>query len=179
MLASRDGSIWTGGDGALTRVRENSVTCFRSGHELPGSQVTSLFEDHAGRLWVGLDHGLWVYDRGRFQPITRPDARPIGLVTGIAEDAEQRIWIAAAGPPRMLMRVEGLSVREEVHEPPMPRRVAGIQPADCGSGPSTAIWRTSATDRPSSIRSNIPTARCSPSSCRTPTARSSPRRPTG
>ena len=103
---------------------ENSVTCFRSGHELPGTQVTSLFEDHAGRLWVGLDRGLWVYDRGRFQPITRRDARPIGLVTGIAEDAEQRIWIAAAGPPRMLMRVEGLSVREDVHEPPMPRRIA-------------------------------------------------------
>ena len=125
VLASRDGSIWTGGDGALTRVRDNSATCFRGGHELPGTQVTSLFEDHAGRLWVGLDRGLWVYDRGRFQPITRRDARPIGLVTGIAEDAEQRIWIAATGPPRMLMRVEGLSVREEVHEPPMPRRVAG------------------------------------------------------
>jgi signal transduction histidine kinase/ligand-binding sensor domain-containing protein len=124
VLASRDGSIWTGGDGALTRVRENSVTCFRSGHELPGTQVTSLFEDEAGRLWVGLDRGLWLYDRGRFQPITRQDGRPIGLVTGIAEDPEQRLWIAANGPPRMLMRVEGLSVREEVHEPSMPRRVA-------------------------------------------------------
>jgi signal transduction histidine kinase/streptogramin lyase len=132
VLASRDGSIWTGGDGALTRVRDNSVTCFRSGHELPGSQVTSLFEDHAGRLWVGLDRGLWVYDRGRFQPITRRDARPIGLVTGIAEDAEERIWIAAAGPPRMLMRVEDLSVREELHEPPMPRRIA--------ADPTGGLW---------------------------------------
>lgn len=124
VLASRDGSIWTGGDGALTRLHDGGVTCFRSGRELPGSQVTSLFEDHAGRLWVGLDQGLWVYEGGRFLQVTRPDARPLGLVTGIAQDAAQRIWIAAAGPPRILMRVEGLMAREDVLEPLMPRRIA-------------------------------------------------------
>src|SRR5476651_722416 len=124
VVASRDGSIWTGGDGALTRLHDSGVTCFRRGRELPGSQVTSLFEDHAGRLWVGLDQGLWVYEGGRFLQVTRTDARPIGLVTGIAEDADQRLWIAAAGPPRILMRVEDHLVREDVLEPPMPRRVA-------------------------------------------------------
>ena len=123
VLASRDGSIWTGGEGALTHLQDGAATCFRSGRELPGQQVTSLFEDHAGRLWVGLDQGFWVYEGGRFLQVTRPDARPLGLVTGIAEDAGQHIWIAAAGPPRILMRVEGLMVREDVLEPPMPRRV--------------------------------------------------------
>ena len=132
VLASRDGSIWTGGDGALTRLHDDGVTCFRSGRELPGSQVTSLFEDHAGRLWVGLDQGLWLYQGGRFLQVTRPDSRPIGLVTGIAEDVEQRIWIAAAGPPRILMRVEGLTVREDVLKPPMPRRVA--------ADPTGGLW---------------------------------------
>ena len=122
VAASRDG-IWTGGDGGLTLYRDGGVTCFRSGRELPGSQVTSLFEDHAGRLWVGLDQSLWVYEGGQFQQVTRQDARPIGLVTGINEDTEHRIWIAAAGPPRILMRVEGLKVREDVLSPPMPRRV--------------------------------------------------------
>lgn len=132
VLASRDGSIWSGGDGALTRIHKDGVTCFRSGHELPGTQVTSLFEDHNGHLWAGLDRGLWVYDRGRFQPITRPDGRPIGLVTGIAEDAGQRLWIAVAGPPRILMRVEGFSVREEVHAAPLPRRIA--------ADPTGGLW---------------------------------------
>ena len=132
VAASRDGSIWTGGDGALTHIRDGGVTCFRSGRELPGSQVTSLLEDHAGRLWVGLDQGLWVYDGGRFRQVRRPDARPLGIVTGIAEDSRQRIWITAAGPPRILMRVEGLMVREDVPEPPMPRRVA--------ADPTGGLW---------------------------------------
>ncbi len=132
VVAARDGSIWTGGDGALTHLRDGAVTCFRSGRELPGVQVTTLFEDHAGRLWVGLDQGLWVYDGGRFLQVTRPDARPLGIVTGIAEDAGQRIWITAAGPPRILMRVEGLMVREDVPEPPMPRRVA--------ADPTGGLW---------------------------------------
>ena len=132
VLASRDGSIWTGGEGALTRIRDGRVTCFRRGRELPGTQVTSLFEDHTGRLWVGLDDGLWVYEHDRFLQVTRRDARPIGLVTGIAEDTDQRIWITAKGPSRILMRVEGLKVQEDVREPPMPRRVA--------ADPTGGLW---------------------------------------
>lgn len=132
VLASRDGSIWTGGDGALTRIRDGKATCFRKGHDLPGSQVTSLFEDHTGQLWVGLDQGLWVYEHGRFQQVTRPDAHPIGLVTGIAEDNQQRIWIAATGPPRSLMRVEGLKVQEDALEPALPRRVV--------ADPTGGLW---------------------------------------
>jgi len=131
-LAGRDGSIWAGGDGGLTRLSGRTITCFRSGRELPGTQVTSLFEDHAGRLWVGLDQGLWVYENGRFERITRTDARPMGYVTGIAEDDHQRIWIAAAGPPRILMRVEGRVVREDVSNLPPTRRVA--------ADPTGGLW---------------------------------------
>ena len=159
VAASPDGSIWTGGDGGLTRIRDGGVKCFRSGRELPGSQVTSLFEDHAGRLWVGLDQGLWVYEGDRFRQITRPDARPIGLVTGIAEDTEQRIWIAAAGPPRILMRVEGLMVREEcaVAANAASRR-ARLNRRIMARTFSTATWHTFAMGRLSSIRSSIPKA---------------------
>ena len=131
-LASRDGSIWVGGYGMLTRFHDGGVTCFRTGRQLPGSQVTSLFEDHAGRLWVGLDQGLWVYERGRFQPVTRPDRRPIGLVTGITEDADQRMWIAVFGPPQVLMRIDGLVVKEDFGDPVTPRRVA--------ADPSGGLW---------------------------------------
>ena len=130
-LASRDGSIWVGGSGMLGRFHDGGVTCW-TGRQLPGYQVTSLFEDHAGRLWVGMDQSLWVYERGRFQPVTRPDRRPIGLVTGIIEDADQRMWIAVFGPPQVLMRIDGLVVKEVFGDPVTPRRVA--------ADPSGGLW---------------------------------------
>ena len=127
VVASRDGSIWVGGDGTLTQLRHGTITCFRQGRELPGGQVTSLFEDHAGRLWVGIGQGLWVYEGGRFRQVTRPNGGPIGFVTGIAQDVDQRIWIAVFGPPQVLMRVDGLAVKEYFDEPSTPptRRIAG------------------------------------------------------
>lgn len=124
VLASRDGSIWVGGAGALSNLRDGTVSCIRTGKGLPGSQVTSLFEDHLGRLWVGIDHGLWVYDHGVLQALNKPDKSDIGVVRGIAEDSENNVWITAGGRPGRLMRIQGLSVRDEYPEPPDPRRVA-------------------------------------------------------
>ena len=137
MLASRDGSVWTGGKGALRRLHEGRVTCFRNGRELPGSQVTSLFEDHALRLWIGLDQGLWVYERGRFLEVTRRDGRPIGAVSGIAEDTDQQIWITAAGPPARSRASTACGCRDAEVKPPKPRRVA--------ADPTGGLWWDSST----------------------------------
>jgi signal transduction histidine kinase/ligand-binding sensor domain-containing protein len=132
VVASRDGSIWVGGAGALSNVRDGVVSCIREGNGLPGSQVTSLFEDHAGRLWVGIDNGVWVYDQRTFRKVEKPDGSPIGLVTGIAEDVEGTVWITSSGPPRILMRIQEFVVRQEYHEPRLPRRVAG--------DPTGGVW---------------------------------------
>ncbi len=124
VIAARDGGVWVGGAGALSHMRDGRVTCLRKGKELPGSQVTSLLEDHAGRLWVGVDNALWIYERGAFRNIARADGSPIGFVTGIAEDAQNDVWVVVQGPPRIMMRIRDLTVREEYHPRPMPRRVA-------------------------------------------------------
>jgi signal transduction histidine kinase/ligand-binding sensor domain-containing protein len=131
ILAARDGSVWIGGDGALGHVQEDTVSCLRAGHGLPGSQVTSLLEDHAGRLWVGVDQNLFVYHQGEFRQVSKPDGGAIGLVTGMTEDAEHNVWIAVSGPPRLLMRIEGLTVRDEYRDVE-PRRVA--------ADPSGGLW---------------------------------------
>ena len=134
VLASHDGSIWAGGSGALSNLRNGSVSCLRTGHGLPGAQVASLFEDSARRLWVGIDKTLSIYQNGRFREIKRPDGTSVGMVTGIDGDAENNIWIAVIGPPRTLMRIQGLQVREQYPEPQLPatRRVA--------ADPTGGIW---------------------------------------
>jgi ligand-binding sensor domain-containing protein len=92
VLASRDGTVWVARPGSLDALRGDKVTSLRTGKGLPGEQVTSLLEDHDGRLWVGIDQGLSVYQNGIFHPVQRADGRSLGLVTGLAEDVENNIY---------------------------------------------------------------------------------------
>ena len=73
VLAARDGTIWIGNHAALDFVRGDVRFIHQPKQWLRGGRVTSLFEDHAGRLWVGVDDGLFVYERGRVTPVRRPD----------------------------------------------------------------------------------------------------------
>jgi hypothetical protein len=101
---------------------------------LPGHQVTSLLEDHAGRVWVGVDNTMSIYKNGQFRKIDRPDGSPIGVVVGITEDVDNNVWVETLGPPKTLSRIHDLEVREEFPVPRMPaaRKVA--------ADPEGGIW---------------------------------------
>ena len=135
VLAARDGTVWVGGDVALERLFiRDSVSSIQAGKGLPGNQVTSLLEDHAGQLWVGVDHTMSIYKNGKFRRINRRDGRPIGLAVGMTEDVDHNIWLETIGPPRTLIRIYDLKVQGEFPVPQMPpaRKVE----ADPGGG----IW---------------------------------------
>lgn len=134
VLASRDGSVWVGGFGGLTNLRNDTARFVLGQKELHGRQVTSLLEDHTGRMWIGIDDTLSFYQKGVFHRIKRPDGRSIGVVLGLAEGVEGSIWAEVVGPPRTLLRIQHLTVREEHPEPQLPaaRRVA--------ADPMGGIW---------------------------------------
>ena len=75
--------------------------------------MTSLLEDRAGNMWVGVDDGLYLFEKGRFRRLPEPDHRPLGLVVGITEDIDGNIWAASAGKPRKLVRIRDFRIREE------------------------------------------------------------------
>ena len=79
-----------------------------------------MLEDHAGRLWIGIDNTLSIYKGGKFSRINKPDGSPIGLVSGMTEDVENTIWAETTGPPRTLFRIEHFKVREEFQSRRMP-----------------------------------------------------------
>ena len=133
VLASRDGTIWIGNAGHLEVLGPNGVSS-QPGKALPGHQVTSLLEDHAGRLWVGIDNTLSIYQRGKFSQIKKQDGSPLGMIMGLTEDSENNIWVETHGPPAMLIRIQNLKVREEFPAPPMP--LARKLVAD----PQSGIW---------------------------------------
>jgi ligand-binding sensor domain-containing protein len=80
-------------------------TSFTTADGLPHNWIYDLFQDSAGRVWVGTwGGGLAKYDRGRWTVYNRRDGLASNAVTCIREDAGNRIWVATdAG----LNRLEG------------------------------------------------------------------------
>ncbi|HEY4051092.1 MAG TPA: two-component regulator propeller domain-containing protein [Acidobacteriaceae bacterium] len=119
VLASRDGAIWIGNASKLDVLGPDGVPS-QVGKALQGHQVTSLLEDHLGRMWVGIDNTLRIYRGGTFSQIRRKDGGPVGVVTGMAEDSENNIWAETIGPPGTLLRIQDLKVRDQFPAPQMP-----------------------------------------------------------
>jgi signal transduction histidine kinase/ligand-binding sensor domain-containing protein len=124
VFASRNGSIWVGGFEALDVLRGPSLSI--TPKRLPGHQITSVFEDHLGRLWVGIDNNLTVYQNGGFRTIKRRNGDPTGMIVGITEDVDGDIWAESRGTPMTLIRIRDFLGQEEFTSPEMPaaRRVA-------------------------------------------------------
>ncbi len=116
VLAARDGSVWIGSYVGLNRWRQGRMTLYRATplprsvaareHETrsgrieasevtdPGlrdNEITSLFEDQRGRIWVGtLNGGVAWFEHGRFTPAR---GVPVGIATAIFADAHEGVWI--------------------------------------------------------------------------------------
>ncbi len=127
VLATEDGAIWIGNRGSLDVLRGTDVQSIKS----PGLRVTSLSQDHAKRLRVGVDNMLTIYDQGQFRKITRPDGSPLGGVVAITEDGEQNVWVSVV-PDRRLFRIRDLRVKESF----VPARLLRVLAAD----PAGGIW---------------------------------------
>src|SRR5262245_55390992 len=131
VMASGDGTVWVGGVGSLDALRGDDVTSLR----IPGRSVLGLWQDHAGRLWVGLSTTLSVLDRGQLRTIDRLDGSRMGVVAAIAEDREHNVWVSVdAGSDRKLFRIRDLRVQEEFAPDriPLVRRIA--------PDPTGGIW---------------------------------------
>jgi ligand-binding sensor domain-containing protein len=133
-MASRDGTLWISGLDVLFALRKDGLSSIRKREGLPGTTITTVFEDHDSRLWVGIDRTLYIYANGRFTPVNGRDGRPLGLIVGMAEDVDQNIWAEVSGTPRTFLRIRDGVVQEEFPAPQLPaaRKIA----TDPGGG----IW---------------------------------------
>jgi signal transduction histidine kinase/streptogramin lyase len=130
VFASRDGGVWVGGPSSMDLLRNGHVSSILAERKLSGG-ATSFFEDHANRLWVGIDDTLSVYESGKFRRITRKNGSPIGMVYSITEDTENNIWVESPGP---LTRIRDFKVDEEFPSPQMPAAFRVV------ADPRKGIW---------------------------------------
>lgn len=91
IVQTRDGYLWLATHGGLARFDGVKFTVFETGNtpELKSNRIISLYEDHAGALWIGTQYGgLTRYANGAFKTFTAQAGFPDAFVTSIAEDGE-------------------------------------------------------------------------------------------
>lgn len=109
-----DNQLWTvldGGDGNLyaghvrhgfsvISIREKTAVNYMpqpgNPHSLEGSEVNCIYQDNAGRIWVGTERGVMLFDASarRFYRLTDKDRRLSHPVLDIRQTSDNRIWVA-------------------------------------------------------------------------------------
>ena len=96
IIESRNGDLWFGGFGGLTKTHHGVMTRFTERDGLPSNNVRSLYEDSDGVLWVGTyDGGLGRYFDGRWTRYTQKDGLFNNGVFQILEDSHGSFWMSS------------------------------------------------------------------------------------
>ena len=66
---------------------------------LTSNQVSAIYRDSRGFLWVGTEEGLDRYDAYRFCSFTAQDGLPGLRIGSLAEDTQGRIWVLTPSSP--------------------------------------------------------------------------------
>jgi PAS domain S-box-containing protein len=105
IVTTRDGTLWVGGTGGLFVLKKGVPGFTSRGGNLGHKQVTVIFEDRRGRMWIGLDDTLNLLTGNSFHPIHAPGGR-LGMIVSIAEDNDGKLWAVSLGPPRQIVRID-------------------------------------------------------------------------
>ncbi len=89
LAQSRDGTIWIGTTQGANQVRF-SEGHFESSRPILSGFTEALWEDTAGKMWIGMDGSLRRYESGKIQNLPVNTA-----VYGITSDREGKYWVAS------------------------------------------------------------------------------------
>lgn len=92
---SPDGTMWFGTSNGLNAFSRGQWRVYTVRDGMPSDNVSSLLWDSRGVLWIGTASGLAFLKSGRIEPVSGagPLQEPI---LGIAEDRNERLWIATS-----------------------------------------------------------------------------------
>ena len=139
VFAASDGVIWAGSSNGFVWNSEKSADIlrpgpnqqFEPGPKFPGA-VGSIFQDHSGAIWVGLDDSLAVYEHGRVERILDRNGQVLRLdaTPAIIEDSTHTILALSK---TYLFLISGRRLKEKI---PLPRSIPnlGVLVADQNGG---------------------------------------------
>ena len=100
-LADGSGTIWyRGSDRHLSRVVDDGFAPLPPAAGLGNEQVNCMTTDPQGRLWVGTEKEIAMWDGKRFQEMTPTNGEFAGEVTFLSVAADGRLWASVGGHVR-------------------------------------------------------------------------------
>ena len=110
LLVDRQRNAWVGTfKGGLQLIRGVNRQVISS-DDAGGISIWGLFEDSRGRVWIGGDQTISVFEGGRFKPHPQAGSLNLGGVLYFAEDPKDRVIWAAS--PDNLFRFDGAEWEE-------------------------------------------------------------------
>ncbi len=96
--AGEHGDLWLGTNGGgLTHLQPRLVRVYTTADGLLSDVAMAVLRAEDGRIWVGNNCGLAVFDESRFKTFNEKDGLANSCVWALAEDHEHNIWIGTYG----------------------------------------------------------------------------------
>ncbi|MHC1764095.1 MAG: two-component regulator propeller domain-containing protein [Verrucomicrobiia bacterium] len=117
---ARDGSVWMGTEGGLSRYRNGRFVNFPIPAELPESSVRSIVEDRSGVIWFGTIRAIHTVQQGEFPRLTLPGDWVESKIRTLHPAHDGALWIGSvrglsrmqAGQLTKFTTVDGLGSNE-------------------------------------------------------------------
>ena len=95
MLQDRDGYLWIGTMGGLSRFDGLNFTHFTMEEGLINNRITALAEAQNGDLWTGSTNGITVISDTAFQQITTQNGLLDNAINDLLATSDGKVWIAS------------------------------------------------------------------------------------
>jgi signal transduction histidine kinase/ligand-binding sensor domain-containing protein len=134
VFVDRETNVWAGTfsayGGGLFRLVTNG---FRpaQGSDMLDRQISALYQDRNGLLWVGTQQGLGRFDGRSWNTFTSAYGAAANAVRAIADDAEGNFWMGTDGGGLLRIRQDQISVFRATNGLPSDH-VSALQPDDNG-----------------------------------------------
>ena len=92
----RDGAVWIGTDGGLSRFKDGKFASFGEREGLTRKEVRSVAEENTGTLWVGTMSGLFAFRDGKFTKHEFPGKWFEGKVRVVLPARDGSVWVGTA-----------------------------------------------------------------------------------
>lgn len=98
LYQDRDGNLWIGTEGGLSRYKDGRFTNYTEIDGLSGKAVWVIYQDRRDALWIGTwEGGLNRFKDGVFTAYTTQNGLSGNIVTAIHEDDGGSLWIGTYG----------------------------------------------------------------------------------